>query len=312
MRCGQLEAACHSLSDAAAAAEEAKAAHKGLLTEIQQQAVELRMQFEAERSSEREAARVGIAEALARAESERAAAAAANEAAAAASAAQADAERKAQSEASEAAMAAERRTAEALDAASEREKLLEREACGLRREVTKETVARRSLEREVTRLKAQAESADGSKFEYLEQKLEQRDAQVDGLRKERNALLSTLRRQQQQQGMQGLISSPSQGVKKSATTEEEDADGVEAVMAYEKENGTSAYISTLSGHKGAHTPQTPDLPQAGTGGRGGGNAKRRVLSASLLDELQALSQQAEGLLLKAPAALGEQSVSEED
>ena len=208
-------------------------------------------------------------------------------------------------------MAAERRTAEALDAASEREKLLEREACGLRREVTKETVARRSLEREVTRLKAQAEAADGSKFEYLEQKLEQRDAQVDGLRKERNALLSTLRRQQQQQGMQGLISSPSQGVKKSATTEE-DADGVEAVMAYEKENGTSAYISTLSGHKGAHTPQTPDLPQAGTGGRAGGNAKRRVLSASLLDELQALSQQAEGLLLKAPAALGEQSVSEED
>ena len=183
----------------------------------------------------------------------------------------------------------------------------------MRREVTKETVARRSLEREVTRLKAQAEAADGSKFEYLEQKLEQRDAQVDGLRKERNALLSTLRRQQQQQqGMQGLISSPSQGVKKSATTEEEDADEVEAVMAYEKENGTSAYISTLSGHKGAHTPQTPDLPQAGTGGRAGGNAKRRVLSASLLDELQALSQQAEGLLLKAPAALGEQSVSEED
>lgn len=59
-------------------------------------------------------------------------------------------------------------------------------------------MARRSLEREVARLNAAAETTEGGQFEYLEQKLASRDAQVGALRKERNALLASLRQQQRE------------------------------------------------------------------------------------------------------------------
>ena len=214
LRCGELERCCEGLRELASKAEAAKAAHAALLGELQSQAVEQRRQGEVARTAEREEAHASLAAAIAKAEEEKAAAeraaeqaerstltaseaaAKAAEAAAAANARAADAEdrlKSAEAEAAAAADAAERRLEAA---AAEREKLLERDLAGVKRELAKEGVARRSLEREVARLRAQAEQADGSQFEYLEKKVAGKEAQLATLRQERNALLAALRQHQ--------------------------------------------------------------------------------------------------------------------
>merc|ERR1719272_300138 len=78
---------------------------------------------------------------------------------------------------------------------------LERELGMLKRELAKSAVEQRALEREVVRVRAHAETLDRTKFEYLEEKLRAKEGQVLTLRKERNALLTSLR--QLQQGQQG-------------------------------------------------------------------------------------------------------------
>ena len=204
VRCDELREACDGLRLAASAAEEARSAHAALLASLQSQAMEQQRRHEAERTSERQVAKAGIEDALERAERERASAAAASEAARLARVVAEDAGAKALAETSEALSAAEAAAREASAVAADREKDLQREAVGLRREAVKEGVARRALEREVTRMRANAERADTCRFEYLETKLAEREGAVASLRKERNALLASLRRQQQ-------LGSPEQG-----------------------------------------------------------------------------------------------------
>ena len=300
-RCDELQAHCDGLRAAVKAAEEAKATHARLLAEVQSQAVEQRVRHEAERAADRHAAQAGITDALEAAERERLAAASAAEAAASAAAALEQTEERLRLEAAAAISAAETTATEARAAFIERERTLEREAAGLRREATKESVARKSLEREVSRLKSQDEAATGAKYEYLEKQLEQRDAMVGGLRKERNALLAALRQQQQQQHEpsqqepspprgQMLARPKSSGAHGSSEEEEEDVceAAVVATTPFRTPVERSARPKERDGERSTAEPAP--------------HARRRVLSEGLLDELQALSQQAEELLA-APSPL---------
>ena len=72
------------------------------------------------------------------------------------------------------------------------------EVGALKRELAKGAVAQRALEREVARVRSHAESLDRTKFEYLEEKLRAKEQQLLAVRKERNALLGSLRQLQQQ------------------------------------------------------------------------------------------------------------------
>jgi hypothetical protein len=163
---------------------------------------------------------------------------------------------------------------------------LELELEAARRDSTKAEVARKSLEREVARLKAQAAEADRAKFEYLEGKLRSKDEMVSTLRKERNSLLAALRREQQQQ----WVTLPEQGA--------DQPDGVSERRITEPEEK----IGRPTDQPGAHllTARPVDAGEAGstchklgepaahTLARDGGN-RRRLISPSKLEELRALS-----------------------
>ena len=185
---------------ASASAAATAAAHAELVSELQAQAACQRRIMEEAQEADRAVARAEIEEARAaaqeaREEAERAienATACASEHAAAVEQQKA-AEQRAARAAEEATCTAQAAANEAALCAQEREALLEREAGALKRELVKETVARRSLEREVTRLRAASGEHDTRQFEYLEEKLAARDQLVASLRKERNALLASLR-----------------------------------------------------------------------------------------------------------------------
>ncbi|KAL1523326.1 hypothetical protein AB1Y20_018272 [Prymnesium parvum] len=150
------EAAVHAAEAAVREAQQRCEQHVALIAMVQAEAAQQRQQLEAKAAADCAAATAAL-----RREGE--------EALAAAAAASAAAERQLRSE---------------VDAVKEEEaakrRQLEEEVAQLKREVAKSSVARRSLEREVDRMRTQAE-------------------EVVTLRKERNALLSSLRQLQQQE-----------------------------------------------------------------------------------------------------------------
>ena len=183
---------------------------------------------------------------------------------------------------------------------------LERELGVLKRELAKSAVEQRALEREVVRVRAHAETLDRTKFEYLEEKLRTKEGQVLALRKERNALLASLRQLQQlQQGLQGQ-----QGQQGPARSTADDVDeAIQAAAALQEEDlsyahsppkqaapGTCATPRTGPGERRAAATRADATCAGGTSGRAGGPMHSASVSPELLDELQALSQQ----LLLAP------------
>ena len=183
---------------------------------------------------------------------------------------------------------------------------LERELGVLKRELAKSAVEQRALEREVVRVRAHAETLDRTKFEYLEEKLRTKDGQVLALRKERNALLASLRQlqpgQQGQQGQQGR-----QGPARSTADDVNEA--IQAAAALQEEAlsqahsppkqaapGTCTTPRTGPGERRAAAARADARCADGTSGRAGGPMHSASVSPELLDELQALSQQ----LLLAP------------
>jgi hypothetical protein len=324
----ELRAACESLRETAAAAEGGREAHAALLSELQNLAVEQRERERAERAAERVAASSALAESQRRLEESISATEAAEAEAAKAKEAAAKTTAAAEAEATEAAAAIERAVAEAAEAARAREREVEREMAGLRREVAKESVARKSHEREASRLKAEAEAADGARFEQLERKVRAREAQVCGLRQERNALLAALRRQQQLELAPSGAPRGAWAAAKEAGVGEEDEEAMveEAKVAEaeeeeeeeedqtdEEEAVVGRGVTILAGRDATtdsvdDAPRTPDLqhrhlPRAGaegkwatpvlqpTSGDGLPHARRRVVRSELLDELQELTQQ---------------------
>ena len=187
---------------------------------------------------------------------------------------------------------------------------LERELGMLKRELAKSAVEQRALEREVVRVRAHAETLDRTKFEYLEEKLRAKEGQVLTLRKERNALLTSLRQLQQggqqgqQQGQQGQVGDLL------ARGAAEDANEAPQVMALlqEEDHPHPHSPPKLAAPRNCATPRTDpgerrvaaaraDATCADvTSGRTGGPMRSAAVSPELLDELQALSQQ----LLLAP------------
>jgi hypothetical protein len=164
-------------------------------------------------------------------------------------------------------------------------------------------VEQRALEREVVRVRAHAETLDRTKFEYLEEKLRTKEGQVLALRKERNALLASLRQLQQlQQGLQGQ-----QGPARSTADDVDEA--IQAAAALQEEDlsyahsppkqaapGTCATPRTGPGERRAAAARADATCAGGTSARAGGPMHSASVSPELLDELQALSQQ----LLLAP------------
>ena len=296
-RCAALEAERNELVEAAALAGEG---HIALVTALQARAAESLRELEEQRVAERAAAEAAVKDALGRAEMDRHAAAdvAANlsESLAASKQLAEEAKSKAVHEAERLAearaRAAKDEAAALLEAAEHRAEASEREALGLRRELTKAAVAQRSLEREVGRLRSQAEAAGESQCAGLEQKIATRDAQIAALRKERNALLSSLRSQQRdtiaatsceadRPDEGDIFANHSHGVSHST-----EGDACDSTHGRRESDADESPLSP-------HTPPINNLKNAAAAFQSPSctvpNSKRRTLSLGLLDELQSLS-----------------------
>ena len=178
---------------------------------------------------------------------------------------------------------------------------LEREVGGLKRELAKSAVELRALEREVVRVRAHAETLSRTKFEYLEEKLQAKEAQVLTLRKERNVLLTSLRQLQQEQ----VSDLPAHG----AAEDEKETPQVQVLVGAQLREETPHPQSPakLAAPRNCTTPRTDpggrrmavarangsdaDVASDMAGGGIGGPTKSASISPELLDELQALSQQ---------------------
>ena len=149
-------------------------------------------------------------------------------------------------------------------------------------------------------MRAAAAELDKTRFEYLEEKLRARDAQLAALRRDRNALLSSLRQLQQQQQQQVVAEvvaepptpTPPPQAEPPATptpipTPMPTVDAVDAAAARTPE-AAAAFVSPI-----ARLPRAilKEVAPPGSARTGGGDAARprAAVSAGLLDELQALS-----------------------
>ena len=143
-------------------------------------------------------------------------------------------------------------------------------------------------------MRTAAAELDKTRFEYLEEKLRARDAQLAALRRDRNALLSSLRQLQQQQQQQPVEALPTPMPPPQAEppatpipTPTPTVDGVDAAAARTPE-AAAAFVSPI-----ARLPRAilKEVAAPGSARTGGGDAARprAAVSAGLLDELQALS-----------------------
>ena len=144
-------------------------------------------------------------------------------------------------------------------------------------------------------MRAAAAELDKTRFEYLEEKLRARDAQLAALRRDRNALLSSLRQLQQQQQQQQVVAEvvaepptptpPPQAEPPATPTPTVDAADAAAARTPE---AAAAFVSPI-----ARLPRAilKEVAPPGSARTGGGDAARprAAVSAGLLDELQALS-----------------------
>ena len=142
-------------------------------------------------------------------------------------------------------------------------------------------------------MRAAAAELDKTRFEYLEEKLRARDAQLAALRRDRNALLSSLRQLQQQQ-QQVVVEPPTPMPPPQAEppatptpTPTPTVDAADAAVARTPE-AAAAFVSPI-----ARLPRAilKEVAAPGSARTGGGDAARprAAVSAGLLDELQALS-----------------------
>ena len=142
-------------------------------------------------------------------------------------------------------------------------------------------------------MRAAAAELDKTRFEYLEEKLRARDAQLAALRRDRNALLSSLRQLQQQQQQvvaERLVEPPTPMPPPQAeppATPTPTVDAADAAVARTPE-AAAAFVSPI-----ARLPRAilKEVAPPGSARTGGGDAARprAAVSAGLLDELQALS-----------------------
>ena len=146
-------------------------------------------------------------------------------------------------------------------------------------------------------MRAAAAELDKTRFEYLEEKLRARDAQLAALRRDRNALLSSLRQLQQQQQQQQVVAEvvaepptptpPPQAEPPATPTPTVDA--VDAAVARTPE-AAAAFVSPIARLPRAILKEVAAPGSARTGGGDAAAARpRAAVSAGLLDELQALS-----------------------
>jgi hypothetical protein len=185
----------------------------------------------------------------------------------------------------EAAAAASKQTTTAAQAEQGRSSLeIELEAA--RRDVTKAEVACKSLEREVGRLKAAAADTDRVKFEYLEGKLRSKEEMVATLRKERNALLAALRREQQ------WVAHPGQGtalpnLHTGGHAIAEGGEGSSGRQAERSDIPPPSGTPVDEGEAGSicHKVEVPRTHPSSHDG----SHRRRLVSPSKLEELRALS-----------------------
>ena len=151
-------------------------------------------------------------------------------------------------------------------------------------------------------MRAAAAELDKTRFEYLEEKLRARDAQLAALRRDRNALLSSLRQLQQQQQQQVVAEvvaepptpTPPPQAEPPATptpipTPMPTVDAVDAAVARTPE-AAAAFVSPIARLPRAILKEVAPPGSARTGGGDAAAARpRAAVSAGLLDELQALS-----------------------
>ena len=145
-------------------------------------------------------------------------------------------------------------------------------------------------------MRAAAAELDKTRFEYLEEKLRARDAQLAALRRDRNALLSSLRQLQQQQQQQVVAevvaepptpTPPPQAEPPATPTPTVDA--ADAAVARTPE-AAAAFVSPIARLPRAILKEVAPPGSARTGGGDAAAARpRAAVSAGLLDELQALS-----------------------
>ena len=145
-------------------------------------------------------------------------------------------------------------------------------------------------------MRAAAAELDKTRFEYLEEKLRARDAQLAALRRDRNALLSSLRQLQQQQQQQQVVAEvvvepptptpPPQAEPPATPTPTVDA--VDAAVARTPE-AAAAFVSPIARLPRAILKEVAAPGSARTGGGDAAARPRAAVSAGLLDELQALS-----------------------
>ena len=145
-------------------------------------------------------------------------------------------------------------------------------------------------------MRAAAAELDKTRFEYLEEKLRARDAQLAALRRDRNALLSSLRQLQQQQQQQVVAevvaepptpTPPPQAEPPATPTQTVDAADAAAARTPE---AAAAFVSPIARLPRAILKEVAAPGSARTGGGDAAAARpRAAVSAGLLDELQALS-----------------------
>ena len=146
-------------------------------------------------------------------------------------------------------------------------------------------------------MRAAAAELDKTRFEYLEEKLRARDAQLAALRRDRNALLSSLRQLQQQQQQQQVVAEvvaepptptpPPQAEPPATPTPTVDAADAAAARTPE---AAAAFVSPIARLPRAILKEVAPPGSARTGGGDAAAARpRAAVSAGLLDELQALS-----------------------
>ena len=142
-------------------------------------------------------------------------------------------------------------------------------------------------------MRAAAAELDKTRFEYLEEKLRARDAQLAALRRDRNALLSSLRQLQQQQ-QQAVVEPPTpmpppQAEPPATPTPTPTVDAADAAAARTPE-AAAAFVSPIARLPRAILKEVAPPGSARTGGGDAAAARpRAAVSAGLLDELQALS-----------------------
>ena len=142
-------------------------------------------------------------------------------------------------------------------------------------------------------MRAAAAELDKTRFEYLEEKLRARDAQLAALRRDRNALLSSLRQLQQQQQQQVVAEvvaePPTPTPPPQAEPPATPTPTVDAAVARTPE-AAAAFVSPIARLPRAILKEVAAPGSARTGGGDAAAARpRAAVSAGLLDELQALS-----------------------